>query len=189
MVAVNKRYTFAKRRKREGKTNYRKRLSLLKSALCRIVVRRTLNNITVQFIKYETTGDKVLAAATTQELKKFGWEFRTNIPSAYLVGLLLAHKCKKIKHKAIFDVGFFTPIKGSRLFAVAKGCVDGGMDLEHSPDAFPSDERIKGNHIAAFAKDNKRKEQFSALAKKKIDASKITEMFEKAKSAISSTVK
>ena len=61
------------KRKLQGKTDYRKRLVLLKSGKPRLVVRKSLNNISTQIIAYETAGDKVLVAATSRELLKLGW--------------------------------------------------------------------------------------------------------------------
>src|SRR3989344_6735019 len=89
-------YTVPLRRKREGKTNYRKRLRMLLSNKLRLVVRRSLNNISAQIIEYRQNGDRVVACAHSMELKKFGWKTDGgNTPSAYLVGLLLGKKAKE----------------------------------------------------------------------------------------------
>src|SRR3989344_6410882 len=97
-----------RRRHREGKTNYPKRMKLITSGLPRLVIRRSLKNITAQLIQYTPTGDKVLAASTTQELeKKYGWKAaKRNTPAAYLTGYLLGKKAQKqnIK-KAVADTG------------------------------------------------------------------------------------
>ena len=55
-----------------------------------------------------------------------GWEPRCNIPTAYLTGLLLA---KKWKGEATLDIGLYKPVKGSVVFAAAKGAQDGGLKL------------------------------------------------------------
>ena len=86
------------RRKREGKTNYKKRLKLLLSKKPRLVIRRSLNNISLQIIEYQTNGDKIIVGTNSSELKKMGWTANTgNIPAAYLTGLLLAKKAKWVK--------------------------------------------------------------------------------------------
>ena len=123
MPAVNRRYTFAKRRKAHGLTNYKKRLDMLKSGLLRVVVRRTANSITAQLVKYEQDGDKVLTSASTQELAKLGWTGKKNVPTSYLVGYLLAKKAQKNKlaDTSVLDVGFFTPIAGVNFFCVSLG--------------------------------------------------------------------
>ena len=41
------------KRKREGKTDYKKRLKLLSSSKPRLVIRKSLKNMTVQIIEYE----------------------------------------------------------------------------------------------------------------------------------------
>jgi large subunit ribosomal protein L18 len=95
------------RRKREGRTNYRKRLKLLSSNKLRLVIRKSLKNITSQLVGYDINGDQVVLGASSKELEKeFNWKFnRSNIPAAYLTGLLLGVKAKKkgIK-KAILDM-------------------------------------------------------------------------------------
>ena len=120
------------RRRREGVTNYAKRLALVKSGLERVVVRKTNKRVLGQVVKYEEKGDKVVASAESGELaRKFGWPSRSNRSTAYLTGLLLAKKAKT-KGELILDIGITTPIKSSVSFAFAKGCVDGGMKLKGS---------------------------------------------------------
>jgi large subunit ribosomal protein L18 len=62
------------RRRREQKTNYKKRLALLKSRKNRLVVRIFNKNIIAQLIEYSPDGDKVLASAYSQDLEKQGWK-------------------------------------------------------------------------------------------------------------------
>ncbi len=139
------------RRKREGKTNYKKRLTLLKTSVPRLVVRKSNKNIVAQVVKYAAVGDVVVKTASSSELKKYGWKANTgNMPSAYLVGLLLAKKSED--KEMVLDLGLQTPIAGSRLFAVVKGCIDGGLVIEHSEEILPSEDRIRGKHIAEHAK-------------------------------------
>ena len=77
------------RRRREGRTDYRTRLGLLKSGETRLVVRRTNGNVIVQFVGWAQEGDQVQATAVAQELAKLGWEGSPkNTPAAYLTGLL-----------------------------------------------------------------------------------------------------
>ena len=65
------RYRLKPRRRREGKTDYRRRLALLKSGKTRIVVRRSLKQIQVQFINYAEQGDKILISSTSSDLVKY----------------------------------------------------------------------------------------------------------------------
>lgn len=132
------------RRRREGKTDFRCRLRLLRSHLPRAVVRRTLTKVMVQFIEYSPVGDKVVAQATSAELKKFGWDkSQTNLTSAYLTGVLAAKRAKSKKiSEAVLDIGLQTPTKGSRVFASLKGILDGGVDVPHGEDVLPETERL-----------------------------------------------
>ncbi len=140
------------RRKREQKTNYRKRIGLLKSGLPRLVVRKTLNNTSAQLVQYNKGGDKVLFTATAKELEKYGWKAnKGNVVSAYLVGLLIGKKALGKVKKAVLDTGLYPSVKGSRIFAVLKGCLDAGIDIPHSPEILPSQDRIAGKHIEAYA--------------------------------------
>lgn len=132
------------RRRREGKTDFRCRLRLLRSHLPRAVVRRTLTKVMVQFIEYSPVGDKVVAQATSTELKKFGWDKSlTNLTSAYLTGVLAAKRAKsKQISEAVLDIGLQTPTKGSRVFASLKGILDGGVEVPHGEDVLPKKERL-----------------------------------------------
>ena len=49
-----------KRRRRQGKTDYKARLNLLKSGFPRIVVRKTNKYVAVQYIESEDAKDKVI---------------------------------------------------------------------------------------------------------------------------------
>ncbi|MEM4959169.1 MAG: 50S ribosomal protein L18, partial [Nanopusillaceae archaeon] len=69
-MAHGPRYTVKYRRRREGKTDYRKRLKLLKSRLPRLVVRRGIWNFTVQLIEYNENGDKTIFTIHSKHLYK-----------------------------------------------------------------------------------------------------------------------
>jgi large subunit ribosomal protein L18 len=139
------------RRKREGKTNYRKRMILLKTRRTRIVVRPALQNMVAQLIQYNPKGDIVVVGVSSRMLKKFGWVVHSgNVPAAYLTGFLLGKRAmKKGITEGVLDTGLRTPVKGSKLYACVKGLKDAGVDLPVQEDVLPSDERIRGNHIVA----------------------------------------
>jgi len=144
------------RRKREGRTNYRKRLKSLVSGMNRLIVRKTNKNMIVQLAAYSDRGDKILVGANSSELKEYGWNISTsNIPASYLTGLLLAKKAIAAGHTgAIVDLGLQTPAKKSRLYAAVKGAIDAGMSIPSSDEIFPPDERLKGKHVADFRKND-----------------------------------
>jgi len=145
-MAKNKRFTVKLKRKRKPKTDYKQRLRLLKSDKPRLVIRKSLNNIILQIIEYEKTGDKILTSANSKELRKLGWTFHLgNMPSAYLTGYLLGKKAKD-KKEIILDLGLQRSIKGSRIYAALKGAVDSGLNIPHNKNIFPKEERIKGTH-------------------------------------------
>lgn len=137
------------RRRRAGKTEYRKRLALLKSNLPRAVVRKTLTSSIVQVVEFAPQGDRVLASASAQELKKLGWTKACDtLPAAYLTGLLAGKRARqKNITKAVLDIGLHTPSKGARIFGALKGLLDAGLEIPHSEEALPSEDRIKGKHI------------------------------------------
>jgi large subunit ribosomal protein L18 len=137
------------KRRRKLKTDYRKRLALVKSDKIRLVIRRSLDNVTVQFIEYNPEGDRTLASAFSQELKKFDWKLPTgNIPAAYLTGLLAGKKAKGKVKEAILDIGLHSSTKGSRIYAALKGVLDSGIIVPHEKEILPDEKRIKGAHIA-----------------------------------------
>ncbi len=148
-MAENAIYRVKMRRRREGKTDYRKRLALLKSGMPRAVVRKTNKRIIVQFIEYHEDGDKILINVTSDMLKKHGWNrsFKS-IPAAYLAGYLAGKEAlKKNINEAVLDIGRHPAIGGSKLFAVLKGMVDAGVEISHSEEVYPDEARILGKHI------------------------------------------
>ena len=166
--------TIRLRRKREGKTNYKKRLKLLLSGKPRLVVRPSVKGMTTQIISAERIGDKIIAGAHSNELKKLGWKYNTgNTPSAYLTGLLAGKKAiKKGIKEAILDIGLKKPVKGGRIFACLKGAVDAGLNIPFSETILPSEERIKGDHMIKYAET------------KKIDLKDLSTSFENIKNKI-----
>ncbi|MBI5073060.1 50S ribosomal protein L18 [Candidatus Woesearchaeota archaeon] len=141
--------TIPYRRRREDKTNYKKRLKLLLANKPRLVIRKSLKNIVLQVIEYGEKGDKIIASAHTHELKKYDWKYNGgNIPSAYLTGLLIGKKAAKKCKEVIVDLGLQNPAKGTRLYAAMKGAIDAGLQTPHDPSIFPAEARIKGEHIA-----------------------------------------
>lgn len=137
------------KRQRLGKTDYRQRFRLLRSGETRLVIRKSLRHISAQLIAYEPKGDKVLTAAHSRELKKYGVEkCGRNVTVAYLVGYLLGKKAhtKNIK-TAVLDLGLAPSTKGSTLYAVLQGALDAGINIPHAPEILPKGERIQGKHL------------------------------------------
>ena len=62
-------------------------------------------------------------------------------------------KAKKASQdSAILDIGLNRATPGARVFAALKGAVEAGLAIPHGEEILPSDERVKGAHIAAYNK-------------------------------------
>ena len=164
----SKTFSLPFRRKREGRTYYKKRLKILVSSRYRFVVRKSLRNIHASIVKYSPEGDKVLVTVSSSSLAKMGWKGGTgNLPSAYLTGFLLSKKAqKKNIKKAITDIGLQSITKGSVLFSCVKGAIDGGLDVPYSDDLMPPQDRIQGKHIKSATPFQETKTKIEASFKK-----------------------
>lgn len=149
---MKKGYKLEFKRKRLGKTNYKKRLKLLLANRPRLVIRKSTNNILAQIVGYNEKGDKVIVSCHSSELKKYGWNGnKGNLPSAYLVGLLTGNKAKNKNIKdLVLDIGLQKSTKGSRIYSLLKGCLDNGLNIPYSKEILPAEERVKGKHINNF---------------------------------------
>lgn len=184
-------FTVPFKRKREGRTYYKKRLKILLSNKYRFVVRKSLRNFQASVIEYYEQGDKVLFTINSNALTKLGWKGNSgNLPSAYLVGMLAGKKAieRGIKD-AILDLGFNNSVKGSRLYAALAGAIDAGLKIPFNPEILPAKDRISGEHIVKYAqllKNNKPKYeiQFSNYIKKGLQPEDISKHFNEIKGKI-----
>lgn len=175
-----------KRRRAKSLTDYRKRIALLSGEMPRVVVRKSNRSVTVQIVGFQPNGDKVLAGVTSNTLRAYGWEPRSNIPTAYLTGLTMAKKAqaKNLKlGELVLDIGLNKPQKSSVVFAAAVGAVDGGLKILSAIDF--DENRLKGAHIANYAKSAGKK--FTGYAERGFDPEKIQESFETVKKKIMET--
>ena len=143
-----------KRRRREGKTNYLRRLKILSGERPRIVVRRTNRYIIGQYVKSIESNDKVEIGVTSKLLIKYGWPKELegslkSIPAAYLTGLLLGKTIleKDKKSSPIVDFGIQRAVHKSRIFAFNNGLIDSGLKIKHNEKTLPEKERLKGIHV------------------------------------------
>lgn len=179
------------RRRRENKTDFARRLALVKSSLPRLVVRKTNSGVIVQLLEFTPLGDKVIASAHSSSLSGFGWYGKCNSPSAYLTGLLCAKKASKASGKKEFcaDLGLQTASKGSVLFAAIKGAMDGGLKSGLG-EGMVRDDAIDGSKISAYAgimkKESKERYEkaFSEYIKRKISPEELPKLFADAKQKI-----
>ncbi len=180
------------RRRREQRTDYRQRLRLLKSRKPRLVVRASVNSITCQIVSHDSKGDRTIVAASSLELKKHGWKGHTgNIPASYLTGFLCGQKAKKHKIKeAILDIGLHTSVKGSRIYAALRGAIDSGLEIPHSAEALPPEDRVKGSHISRYAellkkeKPHEYDKRFSAYLKGSLKPEDLAKHFDEVKAKL-----
>jgi len=132
-------FRVAFRRRREGKTNFAKRLALVKSGKPRMVVRRSNAGIMVQFIEFDSKGDRTLLTVNGKHLAKAcQWPSKRNVWTAYLAGLMAGKMAqKKGVSDFVLDIGMYTPSKGSILFAALKGAADSGLKTPFDKDKVP----------------------------------------------------
>jgi len=137
-----------RRRRRESKTDYRSRIELLKSNKTRLVVRKSNRYILAQFVTSKTAQDQVVVGCLSKELLNKGWPKELSgslksLPAAYLTGLMLAKKAKGKIDEAIVDIGLNRNVQKSRIYALVKGCVDGGIIIPCMKEALPSEEELE----------------------------------------------
>lgn len=142
-----------KRRRRGGKTDYRKRIKLLSSESPRIIFRKTNRYIISQYVTSKEAQDKVEINVNSKSLIKYGWpeSHRTSlksIPASYLTGMLIGKKIIKNKLKTpILDFGMYRILHKTRAFAFLKGLIDSGIEIKYKKEIFPNEERLKGKHL------------------------------------------
>lgn len=135
-----------RKRRHEGRTDYKARLHLLKSGKPRVVFRKTNKYLQAQIVISEIAKDKVITNVSTKELLKYGWPEKLigslkSLPAAYLMGLLLAKKAKEIKG-GVLDIGLLNHVRKSRIYAFVKGLKDAGFDIPCKEDVLPDEEMI-----------------------------------------------
>lgn len=188
-MARGSRYKLAFRRRREGKTDYRARLKLISLEKSRLVVRLTNNHTIVQIIDVAQDGDETLVSAHSKELQKMGWlGSGKNTSAAYLTGFLCAKKALEAGiDEAVLDIGLKSSIKGAKIYAALKGAVDAGLYVPHNDSILPADERIRGEHVAAYAEslsDEEVKERFSQYIANGLSPKDLPDHFESIKQKI-----
>jgi len=151
-----------KRRRHEGKTDYKARLNLLKSGLPRIVFRKTNRYIIGQYVESKEAKDKVIIGIDSKQLIKYGWPNERSIksiPACYLTGFLLGKKILGIDgKKTLLDIGLIRNIPKSKIYAFLKGVVDAGVVIQHDKEVFPDEEKLQGKYLKKQIGINKIKE-------------------------------
>uniref|UniRef100_A0A7S1T5J7 Large ribosomal subunit protein uL18 C-terminal eukaryotes domain-containing protein n=1 Tax=Compsopogon caeruleus TaxID=31354 RepID=A0A7S1T5J7_9RHOD len=192
----------------------------------RLVVRLTSKDIIAQVAAARIVGDEMIAVAYSHELPQYGIKLGlTNYAAAYATGLLLARRTlKKLgldetyvgkeeadgemfeievnderrPFTAILDVGIGRTTTGSKIFAVMKGAVDGGIQVPHNEKRFPAfskddgfdpeelRKRILGLHVQEYMEylveedDEKYKQQFARYIAEGIEPDSIEDLYKSA---------
>jgi len=138
-------------RRRESRTDYKARITMLKSNFPRIIFRKTNRYIIGSYVKSKESQDSVTLIVNSKELEKYGWQGDSikNLPACYLTGLLLGKKIidKKEDKTVIMDIGLIKNMPRSKIYAFVKGLKDAGIDTKCDEKMFPDEERISGKHI------------------------------------------
>lgn len=140
------------KRRRDGETDYRRRMKLLRGETPRAVVRISNTQTICQLVEFNPDGDIVIASVNGKALvDKYSWPedaSRKSIPASYLTGFALAKNAISSGHEsAILDIGLSASSKGSRVFAALKGMIDAGLEIPHGGEVLPDEDRINGMHI------------------------------------------
>ncbi len=150
-MSTGPRYRVPFRRRREGRTDYRARLKLLKSGEPRAVVRLSHRRVVVSVTEFDPAGDRVIASAHSPELARLEFPSRSlaSTPAAYLTGYLAGLRAKAAgTESAVLDVGARRPTAGGRLLAALKGLLDAGVSVPHGSEGFPTEDRLNGRHLS-----------------------------------------
>tara|TARA_B100000925_G_scaffold254589_1_gene207577 strand:+ start:1320 stop:1691 length:372 start_codon:yes stop_codon:yes gene_type:complete len=103
-------------------------------------------------VTWAAEGDKVALNVTGNDLvKKFSWPdnmSKKSVPASYLVGYALGKAALAAGHEdAVLDIGLAASTPGGRVFAALRGMVEAGLNVPHSEQILPDDDRINGAHI------------------------------------------
>lgn len=143
----------AKIRRKENKTDYSKRLKLLKGETPRVVFRKTNKYIIAQYIRSKEAKDSVEIEVNSKKLLKKEWpeEFKgslKSIPAAYLTGYWMGFLIKKEKKETpIVDFGMIRMLHKTKTYAFLKGLSDSGVKIQCDKEFFPEEEKIKGKNL------------------------------------------
>lgn len=145
--------TTRRRRRKENRTDYGRRIKLLKSQKPRIVFRKTNRYVIAQYITSSEAQDKINFGVNSKHLIKYGWPEKFNgslksIPASYLIGYLIGKQIiKKKLETPIVDVGMIRALHKTKIYSFTKGLIDSGIELKHDKKIFPSEDSIQGKNL------------------------------------------
>ncbi len=142
-----------RKRRKENKTDYGKRLKLLKSEKPRLVFRLSNKYAFAQYVISEEAKDKIVFGINSKHLLKYGWPEKMkgslkSIPACYLTGYLIGKQIisKKLE-EPIIDFGMKQTLHKTKVFAFLKGVIDSGIKINCKEEVFPEEERINGESL------------------------------------------
>jgi large subunit ribosomal protein L18 len=142
-----------KRRRKENRTDYLKRLKLLKSEKPRVVFRKTNKFIISEYIESKEAQDSVVFGFDSRKLKEYGWPDNSqgslkSTTASYLTGYLTGKSILKKKlDMPILDAGMNRAVHKNKIYAFLKGLIDAGIKINCKKEFFPEDSRINGEHL------------------------------------------
>ena len=142
-----------KLRRIKNKTDYLKRLHLLKGKTPRIVFRKTNKYVLSQYVRSKAAQDSIEIEVSSKKLLTKGWpeEFKgslKSIPASYLTGYLMGILIKKEKKETpIVDLGMMRVLHKTKIYAFLKGLKDAGIEIKCDKEFFPEEDRIKGKNL------------------------------------------
>ncbi len=142
-----------KRRRKENKTDYLKRLKLLKGEKPRIVFRKTNKFIISEYIVSKEAQDKVIIGFDSRKLNDYGWPKNAqgslkSITASYLTGYLIGKAIiKQNLEMPILDTGMNRAIHKNKIYAFIKGLIEAGIKINCKKEFFPEESRINGQHL------------------------------------------
>ena len=142
-----------KRRRKENKTDYLKRLKLLKGEKPRVIFRKTNKFIISEYVLSKEAQDSIVFGFDSKKLNEYGWpkEAQGSLKSttaAYLTGYLTGKMIiKKKLENPLLDTGMNRAIHKNKVYAFLKGLIDSGIKIECKEEFFPEEARIKGEHL------------------------------------------
>lgn len=171
-------YRVGLKRRRLGRTDYRRRTRYLISGLPRLVIRRSNAHYLAHVVVAREEGDLTVASAHSREVVgDYGWLGHTgSAASGYLTGYLCAKRAAKAGvDEAILDAGLLIPEAGSNVYATLKGAIDGGLKVPCDDGILPKMGRIRGDDLAKAAQED---ESVLRFRKKGLDATSLPTHFD-----------
>jgi large subunit ribosomal protein L18 len=142
-----------KRRRKENKTDYLKRLKLLKGEKPRIIFRKTNRFIISEYIVSKEAQDSVVVGLDSRKLNEYGWPKNAqgslkSTTASYLTGYLIGKRITKQNLETpILDAGMNRVLHKNKIYAFLKGIIDAGIKINCDKEFFPEESRIKGQHL------------------------------------------